>query len=119
MKKATSEGVLQFHIMCVRMFLLVILTRHSSAPKSRDELQELLKIVIHGALPPLYLCEHPLACLRAACGCCLTSSADEVALTDATQKLPRSLQALLAKLSQLDALPLSELVRCCVWWWRC
>lgn len=41
----------------------------------------------------------------------LTSATGEEALTDADQKLPKSLQALLTKLAQPDTLPRSELVR--------
>ena len=87
MKKASSEGILQYQIMCVVVrCILWLLTSliASSAPKSREELQEQLKIVI----------------------------LDEAAINDATQKLPKSLRALLEKLAQPSALPLSELVRC-------
>ena len=83
MKKASSEGILQFQIMCVTCTAFYGCSLiASSAPKSREELQEQLKVVI----------------------------LDEAAINDATQKLPKSLQALLQKLTQANVLPPSDLV---------
>ena len=53
-----------------------------SVPKNREELQEQLKVVL----------------------------LDEAAINDATQNLPKSLQALLQNLTRAEVLPCSKLV---------
>lgn len=73
------------HVRCCAAFWLLTSQIASSAPKNHEELQEQLGIII----------------------------LDEAAIGDATQKLPKSLQALLQKLVQSSTMPLSKLVRRC------